>query len=452
MKTEMTGYDAVIVGAGTAGLYFGLRLREKGFRTLILEKDREEAIASRLDIIHLPAAMYERCGIVPPTPGSEEYSEEFFENRTRSALDTFEKVNACHIYAVHLPVFNRRLREMYREAGGELLSEARFTGLIRQEGEIRGILFEKDGEEREVLGELIVDAAGIEAPVRKAVRDGIMEDREVGPLDRFYVILKCVRYLDPADGTKDSCGWPYYKTWIGPYKKEGTGIIGCGASTSFEYCRYMMEKFEKRIPRRPYEIDHFEYGSTPYTRTPDSFVSGHFLALGDAAMLTNPMSGEGIDYHFQFIDLALPVIEKTLLEKKADLDGLWPINVAYRRQIDADVQNTRASVVCIMKMNEQENEYLFRNALIFHSDNEKEGNFAKALLKGVLTGRFRFRVLMEVLKGLARADRIRRHYLAFPEDPRKFQEWRQRAAVLWQKAGRITDLDVMPEEMKGEVS
>jgi flavin-dependent dehydrogenase len=45
--------DIVIVGGGTAGVYFGWLMAKKGFSVIIIEKDSREKVAERLDVIHL---------------------------------------------------------------------------------------------------------------------------------------------------------------------------------------------------------------------------------------------------------------------------------------------------------------------------------------------------------------------------------------------------------------
>lgn len=443
----MANYDCVIVGAGTAGLYFARELAGRGFSVLVIEKSRREDTAKRLDIIHFPEHMYANFDIPAPVPGDGELERIFTHTYTRSALDTYEKVNENHIYAAHLPVFNRRLADMAEAAGAEIIYGAEYLcPVFNAAGDIRGIVYRRDGEEISVNAVLVADASGIDSRVRRDLRSEYMETFEIGPMDRFYVTLKYVVYDEPSNETRACLSWPWFKCWIGPCSLPGGGIIGCGASSSFKYCRYMMEKFEKAIPRPAYSGNHFEYGSTPYMRTPYSFVAPGFIALGDSACLTNPMSGEGVDYQLDFIKQTLPVIVSALEEKDCSAEALWPVNVIYNRGTNAEVQNTRASVSCIMRMNEKENEFLFEKGLIFHSDGEPEPDMASELIKGTLKGRIRPGVFFGTVGGVLKAGRIKNHYRAFPDSPSGYADWVKKADLLWRKAGKITDFDEpMPE-------
>lgn len=48
----MLEYDVVIVGACTAGTYFANLLVKEKLKVLVIDKDKEEDLSKRLDIIH----------------------------------------------------------------------------------------------------------------------------------------------------------------------------------------------------------------------------------------------------------------------------------------------------------------------------------------------------------------------------------------------------------------
>jgi flavin-dependent dehydrogenase len=44
-------YDAIVIGAGSAGTYFAKLLAEQGYRVLVAEKDPKEKLGSRLKLL-----------------------------------------------------------------------------------------------------------------------------------------------------------------------------------------------------------------------------------------------------------------------------------------------------------------------------------------------------------------------------------------------------------------
>lgn len=434
-------YDVIVVGAGTAGIYFAYRLAKLGHKVLVIEKDKEADISKRLDIIHFPYDGYRRFGINPPSKNSDEFGKEFVRVRSRSALDTFEKVNKLHVYAVHLPIFNERLRKMAISWGVEFKYEAKFLDFLYDGSNVIGISYLYDDDKVNCYAKLVADGTGIDSILRRKVNSPFMENFEIGNKDRFYVILKCVIYDDPKNETLESLSWPYYKCWIGPFYKKTGGIIGCGASTSFEYCQKMMDKFESIIKLPNYTVDHYEYGSTPYSRSPYSFISNGFIVLGDAACLTNPLSGEGIEYHFGFINDTISVIDEALKEDDLTINNLWKVNYKYYHGFGKETVFTRALVSCLMKMSEEENEYLFEKGIIFKSDDEKQKNVFCSLLAGVFKKRIKFKTFSMFLSNVKKANKLKRHYHRYPLNPGNYFNWVDKANILWEKTGKITDVD-----------
>ncbi len=432
-------YDAVIVGACTAGTYFAGLLAARGLRVLVIDKDTEESLCSRLDIVHFPREDYARFGLEEPREGDEEYVRDFEVCYSKSALDNHLKTNALTVTVLHLPLFIRRLRKKAQAAGAEFRFGAAFEKLrYDSAGRIAGI-FTAAGEE--IPARLVVDATGIGAAVRRSVQDGYMETFETGPRDRFYVLLKYVELLDKDAQVKCSTGWPYFKGWIAPQHHDHGAIIGIGANLSYEYARRCMAKFEAAIPLPAYRLQYEEAACTPYRRPPFSFVTDGFLAIGDAACLTKPLNGEGIPSAWVQCTPAADVAAAALAGGAYPTrEALWPINTLYQRGEGAAYASLRATLIGAVDMTPQDNDYLFRRGIIFRSDDEPQvKNLPAALLAGVLKGKFSLHALRALLGAALKGAALEKHYKAYPDTPAGYAAWAAKAAVLWDKAGSMAD-------------
>ena len=69
----MEKYDVVIVGACTAGTYFSSLLAKGGLKVLVIDKDTEENLCKRLDIIHFTRDSYKQFNIDESKQGDEEF-------------------------------------------------------------------------------------------------------------------------------------------------------------------------------------------------------------------------------------------------------------------------------------------------------------------------------------------------------------------------------------------
>lgn len=431
-------YDVVIVGACTAGTYFASLLAKKGLKVLVVDKDSEENLARRLDIIHFTADSYAQFGVPPAKEGDEEYVRSFHVCYGKSALNNHLKTNYINVDVLHLPLFIRKLRKTAVENGAEFRFGTAFQDLRCENGRIAGIVT-TDGEE--IPARLTVDASGIAAVVRRKINDPYMENFETGPRDKFYVLLKYVKLKDPNLTVVDSTSWPYYKGWIAPQHTPGGAIVGVGANLSFDYARKCMAKFEAAIPLPDYELQYEEMACTPYRRPPFSFVTDGFLVIGDAACLTKPINGEGIPSAWVQCTPAADIVAQALQGGGGPTkEALWEINRLYQTGEGAMYAGERAMLIGAVDMTPEDNDYLYKKGIIFKSDDEPEvENLLLALVKGVLAGEFSLKALKSLVGSTLKGEALKKHYLNYPATPAGYPQWEQKARKLWQRAGSMAD-------------
>jgi len=431
-------YDVIIVGACTAGTYFAGLLAKRGLKVLVIDKDSEENLAKRLDIIHFTRDSYEEFGVEPSMEGDEEFVHNFNVCYGKSALNNHLKTNYIDVAVLHLPLFIKRLRKTALEAGAEFRFGTAFKELRYENGCIAGVI---TAEGEALPARLVVDASGISAVVRRSVKDPFMENFETGPRDKFYVLLKYVKLKDPNLQVVDSTSWPYFKGWIAPQHTPGGAIVGVGANLSFDYARKCMAKFEAAIPLPEYELQYKEMACTPYRRPPFSFVTDGFLVIGDAACLTKPINGEGIPSAWVQCTPAADIVAKALENGGYPTkEKLWEINRLYQTGEGAAYASERAMLIGAVDMTPEDNDYLYKKGIVFKSDDEPEvENLLGALVKGVLKGEFSFHALKSLASSSMKGAALEKHYKAYPATPDGYLEWEKKARKLWKKAGSMAD-------------
>ncbi len=431
-------YDVIVVGACTAGTYFSGLLGKAGLKVLVIDRDSEADLCKRLDIIHFTRDSYAQFGVEPPHPDDPEYVKSFSICYSKSALDRHLKANAISVDVLHLPLFIRRLRDKALEYGVQVRFSTAFDRLHYEEGRIRGIVT-AGGET--IRSRLVVDASGIAAVVRRSIQDPFMESFETGPRDKFYVLLKYVELKDKTVSIDASTGWPYFKGWIAPQHHPGGAIIGVGANLSFDYARKCMAKFEAAIPLPEYTLQYEEAACTPYRRPPLSFVTDGFLVIGDAACLTKPLNGEGIPSAWVQCAPAADVVIRALRDGAYPTkEALWQINTLYQRGEGAAYAAERAMLIGAVDMSPEDNDYLFRQGIVFRSDDETgPDNLFLALAKGVLKREFSFHALKSLAGSTLKGAALEKHYKNYPDTPAHYFKWAEKACKLWKKAGSMAD-------------
>ena len=227
------------------------------------------------------------------------------------------------------------------------------------------------------------------------------------------------------------------------YRKERTGaVIGCGASHSPEYVGKRMKVFLDSIPHDSFKIVKEELGSTPYNRTPYSFVGDNFLIIGDTALLTNPMNSEGITWNFRFLSKIKDVVFEALRKNNLSITSLWDVNTIYQKSIGASSSYTRAAMKGVMDSSPKDNDFLYKNHIIFKSDTDEEPkNMVSVLFNGVRNKEYSSKAFKSLIKQSLIASKIKKHYEKYPNSPKGYRRWAKKADKLWMKAGHISDID-----------
>ncbi len=445
----MQNYDVVIIGAATSGAWFARRMAEKGYKVKIIEKLSEKTLGRRLDIFHVAKREFERFGLPVVGNGDPEWAFSFDEALTVSPYNHFPKTTKDTIVGMHMAEYILLMNKLAIEAGAEIEYEAPFKEFILEDGVVKGVRY---GEDKEAYAKVVVDCSGVESVARRSLPISYgVETFEVTPEDKFYVILRYVKFLDGKDYHSSSCGWPFYKTWIAPCADPDGAIIGIGACHSYEYAEEIYQKFEKDVELPPYELTRIEKGTTPYTRPPFSFVGDNFIVSGDAACLTKPNNGEGVTSSMVQMEIATEVLDKALKAGDTSKKALWGINVEYNKKQGADFASTRAILTKAVNATREEFELFFEKDIIFNEkflNNVADGPELKVsvkdamqIVKGVLGGlcskRLSFKTVKYLIEGITLGGKLKKHYLKFPSTPDKYNEWAIDCAEIWNKVGKM---------------
>ncbi len=457
-------YDAIVIGAGTAGTYFAKLMAEQGYRVLVVEKDPREKLGSRLDIFHIDKELFEKFGVPAPSAADEEYVSEFEFGVSKSAFDRYPKYTRYPFVVMHLPLFQARLVRWAESFGVEYAFDTEFVDFIYADGRIQGAKLKQGEKAIDLSARLVADASGIKSAARRKLTEGYgVETFEIGPDDKFYVILRYVKLKNPeADRLSYSTGWPFFKTWIAPQHDKDGAIIGVGANFSFDFAEEVYQKFVAQIDLPPHALQYIEQGTTPYRRPPYSFVADGFVVLGDAACLTKPFSGEGITAAWALCAIAAEEFARAMRGGQyPEAKKVWYTNVRYQHGQGAKFAYLMATLIGAVNGTAEENDYQFKKDIIFsdkdltamNRDFGVKPNLSDAIslvlkiVGGVLTNNISAATVRTLLRSVKVAGRLQEHYENYPEDITAFETWKHKADELWAFAGTMADVAKQPNSV-----
>jgi electron-transferring-flavoprotein dehydrogenase len=431
--------DLLVVGGCTSGLYFAGLMAEKGFKVLVCDKSREDKLGDRYDVIHVGKGHFSRFGIDEPKPGDPDYVNWFDRSILRSASNKWPKVHVSPILVLRRIPLMKRLAAWAKSKGAELLYDTSFEKpVFDSRGRLGGGVFRQGNGELKVNARLTADASGIPAVVRTSLPAGYgVENDPLTNDDLSYVILHYAKLLDARDFVLPSVTtWVQYRIWVGPsYDPKGV-LLGIGSKDSFEYAESAFSAFAEKGYLPAYELDHMEKCLNTRRRTPYSFVADGFIALGDAASITNPWTGEGVPDTWVLCSIAAEEFAKALAGGAYPRqEAVWQVNRRYVSEQGALFASLFATRQGFTGCTPEENDYMFEHD-IFYADEEKrgKGDLAGAVKKGRDSGNLSARAAEKMLKGLNLGKELHAHYTAYPETPGKFEDWTREADRLWASA------------------
>lgn len=294
-------YDAVVVGGGPAGAMAAYALAKQGLSVLVLEKHREigaplccaEAVSLRsLRLFMEPEPSWTAARI----NGASLHTPDGTEVRV-----PWPEVGVV----LERKLFDRYLAQRAAQAGAEILVNAEATGLVMEGGMAAGVTVETGGTRTTVACRLVIGADGVESLT--GAWAGM--DTRLGPGQ----LHSCAQYLvvgieGPEDRVRFWVGnrvAPGGYAWVFP-KGQGRANVGLGIEgTRAEQAKpvELLDRFVREHFPGARAIESM-VGGTPALGKGHPMVKGNVLLAGDAARLTDSLSGAGIAVAMASGDLA----------------------------------------------------------------------------------------------------------------------------------------------------
>lgn len=326
---------AIIAGAGHGGLVAGRRLAQLGWRVILAEKGERETLGYDWEDT-VPKFTLAEAGL--PTPADEDLSfmEQmcyFSANKKKPLVAPGGKSDTI-IYADRRTLL-QKLLENAEESGVEMLFGCEILWATYDLNRVTGVTCRWREETLTLKADLVIDAAGMDSPVRRSLPARFGIEREISRLDTIHVWRG---YYENRTGER---AVPPYNVYFFHNGKPGmdwaitnednvdilVGAFGhllqCEIDAAVEDFRAIYPYMGETLLRGGY-ADHI-----PLRRTLPVFVFNGYAAVGNSACMTEPLSGSGLMLSVKAGNLLADVL------KESDGDttawGLWPYNRDYIR-------------------------------------------------------------------------------------------------------------------------
>jgi digeranylgeranylglycerophospholipid reductase len=443
-------FDALIVGAGTAGCLAAKTIAEAGLRACLVERKRKEEIGEKVCGDALGEHHLKTLGLEKPRSGELEKRIEGIRIYSPDQNTVFTIAHEDFIgYLLNRRLFGQWLLGKALDKGAALMDSTQFLEPVIEKGFVTGISVKNSkGKTVELKSRVVIDASGFMAVVRHKLPPQMSIEREVANED-VEACYREIRQLKQETENTKYCEiyvnqevTPGGYTWIFP--KGGAKVnAGLGICMRGKFPN-PKKQFYKHILAKPmFEGSLLLNGGAwfdPTRRPLDNMVGDGVVIVGDAACLVNPIHGGGIGPSMLGGYFAGQTIVEALEKGEPTQKALWPFNKKYMKSYGTKQASLDVFRMLLIESNDADLNYGMGCKLLTEDDVLKAGmgedfhlnitETAKRVFRGLRRVRFlnKLRLTVNMMR------QVKAHYDAYPDTPENFEKWRQQTANLINQA------------------
>jgi len=317
-------YDVVVVGAGPGGSA-AARVAAQECETLLIEKRQEIGDPVRCAEALPGGVLMEIVGLrnMKKRWISSEIKGARFHAPDGTTVDVTSEMFRMEEplgYILERKIFDRDLAKEAARAGAHVMVRTRATGLIIEDGAVKGVKMNSLGDDFEVRSRVVIGADGIESQVgRLGGINTALKIKDIESCAQYHMENVEVRehMLDFYFGEKYAPGG---YAWVFP-KGGHAANIGLGALGSKLNGRRPVNYLNEFVADKFQGGQQIELvvGGVPVSDALKTFVSDGLMLVGDAAHHSEPLTGAGITLALASGQAAGEVARKAVREKDASV-------------------------------------------------------------------------------------------------------------------------------------
>ena len=359
----------IVAGAGHGGIAAAALLSRVGLDVTVYERCAEGTLGYDWTDIFAPTA-WKAAGMDMPPPDKYEYKTNmtFYSPNLQIPLTQSIPADEIEMKMERKDIYNQLIEHAVK-CGVKFVYDCNISGPILAGSRVVGIRTEKGN----FYADLVIDAAGVNSPVRTNLPAVCGIEKEPRPCEKLYVYRAF--YNSSADREPDA----KYKIYLLPDGKKGIAWV----AAEEEITDLLIGKFEPFNLEEAERTADFLRKTSPWlgnkrlrggqfteipVRQPLSvMVCDGYAAIGDSAFMTMPIIGSGIANSFK----AAKMLADTVLADKAgaySADTLWDYQVKYYRDIGAGLSQIACIKSLLLSITPAELDYCFEKGILTAQD------------------------------------------------------------------------------------
>jgi len=256
-------------------------------------------------------------------------------------------------------LFDRQLAKDAARSGAHVAVRTRATGLILEDGAVRGVKLSRLGEGFDVRAKLVIGADGVESQVgRWAGINTTLKLKDIESCAQYH--MQNVELMDNTLDFYFGSSAPSGYAWAFP-KGDGAGNIGLGVLGSKlsgkRPLAYLDEFVAQRFPDgKPVEL---MMGACPVSGALSHIMGNGLMLVGDAAHHTEPITGGGIMAALQSGTIAGQVANKAVRQNDSSVRVLREYETEWNRSFGKARERTYKVKEFVVNLSDDEINRIF---------------------------------------------------------------------------------------------
>lgn len=362
------GKKIIIAGGGHGGIAAGALLAEKGFDVTVYEKNKRE------DMGYDWTDIFDRKGLF--AAGMEMPSEDKYLLKNDM---TFINPSMTMRIKQHVPVEELEIQMERKEIYNHIIAHAEKCGVkfkfetpveapVMLGSRVAGIKI-ADGVD---YADLVIDAAGINSPVRKQLPVSLGVQHEVQEYEQFYVYRGFFNKPCECEGDKFRV-YLFFKgrkmiCWVADDGEYTDVLIGSFVPIEMDEVNTILGELREYNPDLGTElIRGGSFVNIPVRQPLGVLVADGYAAIGDSAFMTVPIIGSGIANCLK----AARVLADTVIADTEELyngETLWKYQRGFYKILGNGLAPLASVKLMLTRLNGEELDYIFENEILNADD------------------------------------------------------------------------------------
>ena len=381
------GKKIIVAGGGHGGIAAGALLAEKGFDVTVYEMHKRE------DMGYDWTDIFDRKGLFAcnmAMPSEDKYllkNDMTFINPSRTVtVKQHVSEDQLEIQMERKDIYDHIISHA-EKCGVKFEYETKVTEPIILGGRVVGIKTDKG----DVLGDLVIDAAGLNSPVRSQLPECFGIQHEVAEYEQFYVYRGFFNKTAEVEGDKFRVFLFFNDKkqicWVADDGTHTDVLIGRFEPFDMDEVNTTLEELREINPDLGTElIRGGQFVKIPVRQPLGVLVADGYAAIGDSAFMTVPVIGSGIANSFK----AARVLADTVIGDKNELysaETLWKYQRGYYKILGNGLAPVAIIKLMMRAFSPRELDYMLEQGVLnsddmtIGADSTSLWAFSKSMLK-----------------------------------------------------------------------